>query len=201
MNMNQKVKAGYNLVANSYSSEFRDQFKNDKHLSELVAELPPKATVLDIGCGAGKPIDSYLISKGMVVRGIDISEAQIELARANVPEADYEVKDMSELSDGEYQVDAVVSFYAIFHTPRDQHLDLLKKIRSFLKSNGYLLITMGAHDWEGKDDDFCGTEMHWSHFGTEKNLELIEQAGFKIINSGIDHSGNEEHLIVFAKTI
>ncbi len=199
MNMNQKVKAGYNVAAKNYSSEFRDQFKNEKQLAKLVEVLQPKSNVLDVGCGAGKPIDSYLVSKGMRVSGIDISEAQIELAKSYVPEASYKVRDMSELKDSEYHVDAVVSFYAIFHTPRENHADLLKRFKSFLKSGGYLLITMGASDWEGKEDNFCGSEMYWSHYGAEKNRELIEQAGFEIIFSEVDDAGGEKHFVILAK--
>lgn len=160
MNMNQKVKAGYNVAAKNYSSEFRDQFKNEQHLLELVTLLKPSSTILDVGCGAGKPIDNYLVSNGMNVIGIDISEAQIELAKSYVPDATYEVRDMSELKDGEYEVDAIVSFYAIFHTKRERHKDLLKKFKSFLKPDGFLLITMGASDWEGKEENFCGAEMY-----------------------------------------
>ncbi|QQS38433.1 class I SAM-dependent methyltransferase [Candidatus Woesebacteria bacterium] len=199
MNINQKVKAGYNIAAKNYTSEFRDQFKNEKHLAKLVDVLSPRSSILDVGCGAGKPIDSYLVSKGMKVTGIDISEAQIELAKSYVPEANYEVRDMSELQDGEYEVDAVVSFYAIFHTPRENHADLLKKFKSFLKSDGYLLITMGANDWVGKEDNFCGSEMYWSHYGADKNKELIEKAGFDIIFSEVDDAGGEKHLIILAK--
>src|SRR3989344_6707710 len=147
MNMNQKVKSGYNKIAKNYSSQFRDQFKSEKYLAKLVALLPAKSSVLDIGCGSGKPIDSYLVSKGIKVTGIDISEAQIELAKENIPDAIYKVRDMSELRDSEFQVDAVVSFYSIFHTPREKHLELLRKFQSFLTPHGYLLITMGASDW------------------------------------------------------
>ncbi len=199
MNMNQKVKAGYNIAAKNYSFEFRDQFKNEKYLEKLVNVLPQGSTVLDIGCGAGKPIDSYLVLKGMKVSGIDISEAQIELAKQSVPEAHYEVRDMSELKDSEFQVDAMVSFYAIFHTPREKHLELIKKFKSFLKPNGYLLITMGASEWEGKEDNFCGSEMYWSHYGAEKNIEITKNAGFEIEFSEVDTSGGEKHLIILAK--
>ncbi|OGD08976.1 hypothetical protein A2397_05780 [Candidatus Amesbacteria bacterium RIFOXYB1_FULL_44_23] len=197
--MNQKVKAGYNIAAKNYSFEFRDQFKNEKYLEKLVNVLPQGSTVLDIGCGAGKPIDSYLVLKGMKVSGIDISEAQIELAKQSVPEAHYEVRDMSELKDSEFQVDAMVSFYAIFHTPREKHLELIKKFKSFLKPNGYLLITMGASEWEGKEDNFCGSEMYWSHYGAEKNIEITKNAGFEIEFSEVDTSGGEKHLIILAK--
>lgn len=197
--MNQRVKAGYNKAAKSYSNEFRDQFKNEKHLERLIKVLPLNSQVLDIGCGSGKPIDTYLISKGIKVTGIDISEAQIDLAKQNVPLATYEIRDMSELKDGEFHVDAVVSFYAIFHTPRKKHLELLRKFRTFLAVDGYLLITMGSSDWEGKEDNFCGAEMYWSHYGSDKNIELIQEAGFEIILSEVDNAGGEKHLVILAK--
>lgn len=199
MNMNQEVKAGYNKIAENYSTKFRNQFQNEKSLEKLISVLKPNSIVLDIGCGAGRPVDSYLISNKMKVIGIDISEAQIALAKKFVPEADYKVQDMSQLTDNEYQVDAIVSYYAIFHTPREEHLDLLKKFRTFLKPNGYLLITMGASDWEGKEENFCGSEMYWSHYGAYENKQIVKDAGFEIISSEVDDTGGEKHLIVFAK--
>lgn len=197
--MNQLVKAGYNKAATAYSSDFRDQFKNNRHLDLLLAKLPSQPTVLDIGCGSGKPIDAYLTSQGCRVIGIDISEEQIKLARTNVPSAEYHVLDMSELQPGQFSVDAVVSFYALFHIPRETHLAVLQKIKSFLKPGGYLLITMGAHDWVGKEDDFCGAEMYWSHYGADKNKELLQEAGFTIVFDEIDTAGNEEHLVVLGQ--
>lgn len=199
--MNQKVKAGYNKAAESYSFAFRDQFKNEPHLARLVAVVPNGSHVLDVGCGAGKPVDSYLIRNGMKVTGIDISEAQIALARSQVPEAEYAVRDMSELVTGEFQVDAVVSFYAIFHTAREQHGELLQKFRSFLSPGGYLLVTMGANDWVGKEDDFCGAEMYWSHFDAETNKQLIIDAGFELEFAEIDLTGGEKHLVVLARAV
>lgn len=123
----------------------------------------------------------------------------IELAKQNVPEAEYKVEDMTNLKNGEYTVDAVVSFYAIFHTPRETHQELLHKIHSFLSKPGYLLITMGSTEWEGKERDFHGTEMYWSHYDSEKNRELVEKAGFEILIDEIDGTGNEKHQVILAK--
>lgn len=109
------------------------------------------------------------------------------------------IKDMSDLQTEEFSVDAVVSFYAIFHTPREQHLELFKKINSFLPVNGYLLVTMGSSNWEGKESDFCGTEMEWSHYDAETNKQIIKETGFKLLFDEIDTSGGEKHLIVLAQ--
>ena len=195
---NNLVKQGYNKIAEKYSAS-RDQFSNMKYLERLVELLRPGATILDIGCGSGVPVDKFLVEKGFKVKGIDFSEKQIKLAKQNVPQASFEVKDMMELINGEYQVDAVVSFYAISHTPREGHQDLFKMINSFLPKGGCILITMGSSDWEGTEEDFHGVKMWWSHYAADKTIQIVKNAGFKIILSEIDNSGAERHLIILAE--
>ena len=138
---NDLVKKGYNKVAYDYESK-RDQFENTKYLEKLNSLLTPNSTILDIGCGAGKPVDSYFIEHGHKVIGIDISEKMIELAKKNVPQGEYKLLDMSELKVSAYKVDAVVSFYAIFHTPRETHQILLNQFNSFLPK-GVLSLYLG----------------------------------------------------------
>lgn len=194
------VKETYNKIAENYSVE-RDQFENRKYLDKLAELLKPGATVLDIGCGAGIPVDKYLVGKGFKVVGLDISEKQIKLARKNLPRTEFEVKDMADLDASAYQVDAVISFYAIFHIPKEQHQGLLEKINSFLPDGGSILITMGASEWEGEDKDFYGGKMWWSHFGPEKNKEILKKAGFKLLFNEIDISGGEKHQVILAQKI
>lgn len=195
---NNFVKAQYNKLAENYLAG-RNQFKNNRYLEKLNDLLPTGSQILDIGCGAGKPIDKFLIDNGHKVIGIDISEKQIELAKINLPQGEFKVEDMSDFADKEYSVDAVVSFYAIFHTKRESHQQILNTINSFLKKRGLLLITMGATEWEGKEDNFFGGEMEWSHYGKEENIKLVKNAGFEIILSEIDTSGGENHLVILAR--
>lgn len=199
LDSNNLVRGGYNEIADDYSLT-RDQFKNIKYLERLNSLLKPCSTILDIGCGAGVPIDKYLIEKGHQIIGIDISSKQVDIARKNVPQGKFEVKDMSDLKENGFNVDAIVSFYTIFHIPREKHEELLKKINSFLPAGGLILISMGASEWEGMEE-FHGTKMFWSHFGPEKNKELVVNAGFKILFDEIDLSGGEKHLIILAKKV
>ncbi len=192
------VRDGYDRIADNYAKQ-RDQFKNSIYLEKLADLLKPGATILDIGCGSGLPVDRFLVRKGYEVIGIDLSEKQIELARQNVPEASYQVKDMVDLRHGEYQVDAVVSFYAIFHTPREQHRELFARIHSFLSEHGLVLVTMGAGEWEDTEDDFHGTPMFWSHYGPEKNRQIVEDAGFEVLLDEIDPGSGEHHQILLAR--
>lgn len=190
------VREGYDQVADLYLKA-RDQWQPIPHLARLLARLEAESWILDVGCGAGIPVDSYLTENGHQVIGVDVSPRQIELAARNVPGGRFETRDMQDLRAGEFQVDAVVSFYAIFHTPRESHGETIRTLASFLPQGGFVLVTMGASEWEG-EEDFFGAPMWWSHYGPEKNRRLIEAAGFRIIHDEIE-SGDELHQVILAE--
>ncbi len=194
---NEAVRDGYEQIAATYAAQ-RDQFKSLPYLERFVELLPPDGMVLDVGCGAGKPVDEFLVEHGYTVHGLDLSARMIELARANVPQATYEMRDMLDLKPGEYRVDGIVSFYAIFHTPREHHEALLSQFASFLPQGGAILITMGESEWEGVED-FLGAPMSWSHYGAERNRELVERAGFHVLLDEIDRSANEAHQVILGR--
>lgn len=194
---NEFVRDAYERIADTYAAR-RDQFKSKRHLDRFADLVPAGRTILDIGCGAGQPVDAYLVDRGYTVLGLDISERMIELARAHVPQATYDVRDMSDLRVGEFNVGGIVSMYAIFHTPRERHRELLEKFASFMPDGGALLMTMGAGEWEGFEGDFHGGEMYWSHYGADTNTELVEQAGFQVVSDEIDRSADEEHQVIIA---
>lgn len=191
------VRKGYDKIATRYML-VRKQYVNHRYLERLNNLLRPGSAILDLGCGAGKPIDRFFIDNGHNVIGVDISKKQIKLAKTNVPEARYTVKDISNLKREEYQVNAVVSFYVILHIPRETHEELFSKINSFLPAGGLILLTMGSSEWE-EIEDFYGTKMYFSHYGPVKNKEIIERADFAVILDEIDASRGEEHQVILAR--
>jgi len=193
---NDNVRSGYARIAATYAAQ-RDQFSSIRHLERFANLIHAGSKILDVGCGAGKPIDEYLVQHGYEVHCLDLSESMIELARSNVPEATFEIRDMSELKRGDYRVSGIVSMYAIFHTPRERHQQVLERFASFMPDGGALLITMGSTEWEGSEE-FHGTEMYWSHFGAEANRKLVEGAGFRVVVDEIDSSADEAHQIIIA---
>lgn len=195
----QMIKDGYDKVASTYLVN-RDRLKSGKYVQQLLKLLPKKSTILDLGCGAGIPVDDMLIKAGHFVTGIDISSEQIKLARKNCRGGDYVVGDILRLKENEYQVKAVVSFYTLFHFSRSDHLRLIRIFASYLSTDGILLITMGDREFEGPHT-LHGVAMWSSQYGTVKNLELVKSAGFKILSNEIDTSGGERHLVIMAQKI
>lgn len=192
-----QIKQAYNQVAYQYLAD-RQQLRSNKYLTKFLQLLKSQSHVLDLGCGAGIPIDDVLLKKGHLVTGLDIAEQQIKLAKKSCPQGEFIVKNIADLEFSEYQADAVVSFYTIFHLPRNQHLQFLQKINSFLPPGGLMLITMGDHDFEGWHD-FYGVKIWSSHYGSGKNKVLVEQAGFEILLDEIDKSGREKHQIILGR--
>lgn len=189
----------YDKIAGDYLAA-RDRLKSSKYVQQLLKYLPKNSTVLDLGCGAGVPVDDVLLKAGHEVIGIDISREQIKLARKMCPRGQYMVGDIQDLQTGEYQVSTVISFYTLFHVPRDKQGELLKKMASYLPKDGILLITMGDRDFEG-EHILHGTKLWSSQFGTTKNRRLVESAGFEVILDEIDTSGGERHQVIMAEKL
>ncbi|HUG15101.1 MAG TPA: class I SAM-dependent methyltransferase, partial [Thermomicrobiales bacterium] len=119
------VGAGYDAIAARYLNTRRAGAADLELLDDLAARLPDGASVLDLGCGAGVPVAQRLAGR-LLVTGVDISAAQIALARQLVPDATFLQADMTALDFPDGAFDAVVSFYAIIHVPREEHPALFR---------------------------------------------------------------------------
>lgn len=189
------VEEGYD--SGEYATVFRSSDKltgfESSFLSQLLALLPNNPKVLDFGCGTGVPFDKYLVSQGCDVVGIDISENHLTQARINVPQATFIKADFSN-QEFDTSFDAIVSFYAIFHIPREEHEDLLVRMRELLNDQGRILITLGAHDDEAVVDEWCGSKMAWSSYDSATYKKLLEETGFRIIKSAFEgEPGDKEY--------
>jgi 2-polyprenyl-3-methyl-5-hydroxy-6-metoxy-1,4-benzoquinol methylase len=177
------VEAGYDRMAEQYlATKDPDDPLALVALEDIVSFLPPRATVLDLGCGAGVPVTRWLTGRGFAVTGVDVSARQLELARSNVPTATFIKADMIELSLAPETFDAVVAFHSIIHVPRTDHPSLLANIHRWLKPGGVFLATMTVTDYEGRDENWegWGAPMAWSHYDRDANVTMLRQAGFEL---------------------
>jgi ubiquinone/menaquinone biosynthesis C-methylase UbiE len=187
------------VVANGYDNiaELHEEWASNvrieeraKYTSILLDKLPEGADVLELGCGSGIPTTQQLAEK-FSVTGVDISAKQVELAQQRVPAAKFIHSDMTQLDFPEASFDAVAAFYSMIHVPRQEQEELFRKISSWLRPEGLLVVTMGANSIEAYyNENFLGMPMYWSHFDSETNHRIIKKAGFGII-SAIDETADE----------
>ena len=181
MDYKETVKAGYNSIAERYLAERTRDSEDIRLINDLIERLPINASVLDAGCGAGVPI-SLMLSERFKVTGVDFSEAQIGLARKQVPLANFICRDMTKLDFPENSFDGICSYYAIIHIPREEHQPLLMDFYRMLKPNGLALLCLGAENLaDDIDDNYLGTRMYWSHYDTDTYLKILKDCGFSLI--------------------
>lgn len=175
------VRRGYDDVATDYLAE-RAETGRERELAEaFAADLRDDSRVLDAGCGAGVPVTTVLADAGHRVVGLDASREQLRLARERVPAALVQ-GDLTRLPFADGAFDALVSFHAVIHVPREEHAGALAEFARVLRPDGRLLVSTGVEPWEGTNPDWldAGAEMFWSFHGRERNLELLEEAGFVV---------------------
>ncbi len=199
------VQAGYNTIAEAYLQARTTDSADVRALAQLTDVLEPGSLVLDAGCGAGLPIAARLVAAGHRVVGLDFAVAQLALARANVPEAAFACQDLTALGLAPAAFDAVCSYYAIIHIPREEHAGILAAFYRALKPGGYAFLCLGAADLDDDtDDNYFGVPMYWSHYDAPTNLALLREVGFEVVWSAFVSDSLEDsppdagHLFVLA---
>ena len=191
------VEQGYNKIAETYYSH-RDLNKFNKELEKFASFLSDTTHVLDVGCGAGIPTTKFLVNKGIKVTGIDLSDTMLRLARENAPSAQFIKMDMNDLKFDENTFDGIISVFALFHVPKENHFDIFKKFFDILKPGGILLINTGVSESEGTSR-FFGVPMFWSNFSPSITLDLVKKARFSIISESVLQRGGEYQYWIYGK--
>ena len=116
--------------------------------------LPNKATILDLGCGAGRTT-SWLKQKGYDVIGLDIAFNMVKQAHDHQVAIPFLTGDATHLGFRDNSFDVVIfSFNGIdYISPYIKRLAALKEIRRVLKKNGLFIFSSHNHciprDMEG----------------------------------------------------
>jgi len=199
------VREGYDRCAVDYAQARRGE--TEQALAHVTLRLGSGARALDIGCGGGIPVAREL-ARVATVTGVDISDEMITLARQNVPTGTFIRGDIMAQDFPPAHFDAVVSFYAIFHLPREEHEVLFRRIHRWLKPGGYLLATLSARNEPAyTEDDFHGVTMVWSNFSLDEYRGLLLETGFELLEVAdvghgydeVDDVPVEVHPIVLAR--
>jgi SAM-dependent methyltransferase len=179
------VADGYDRVAERYSEWTGIDLRGPRaqYLDVVMERVLAGTSILELGCATGVPVSRYLASRYHVT-GVDISPRQIQLARLNVPVADFIEADMTAIDFPTASFDAALAFYAITHVPREEHPALLTNIARWLRPGGLLIASFGCGDDSGTiEEDWLGAPMYFSSYDATTNERLVREAGFNIVSA------------------
>lgn len=174
----------FDAIGGRYDDAFPHKEGQVTAVGRLLAELPDKARVLDVGCGTGVPTARQLVDAGHSVTGVDLSEGMLELARANVPEAEFLHRDLASLRvegpGGLGRFDGITCFFTLLMLPRAEIPYALRQFHRLLKPDGVLALSMVEADLDDAEIPFMSHYIRVSGFLRDELREVVREAGFEI---------------------
>ncbi|MBU0751370.1 MAG: methyltransferase domain-containing protein [Gammaproteobacteria bacterium] len=172
----------YNKTAEEFEHRFGDLSLYRAKLEEFIAMLPPGARVLDLGCGPGN-VAKLLTEKGYSVHGIDLSEKMVELARKNVPSAQFDVADVRELEGHLY--DAVFCSFILPSLTHEEADTLVGKVREVLLEGGLLYLSCMSGTGSGfETTSFSPNNPIWVNYYQKSDLVgVLNKHQFSVLKS------------------
>ncbi|WP_137284738.1 class I SAM-dependent methyltransferase [Halorussus salinisoli] len=194
------VRDGYDQLASEYDARRSD---DPDFLDEFRARLPAGGRVLDAGCGAGRPV-AETVAREYDLVGLDLSREQVGMARERVPDGRFVQGDMTGLPYADESFDGIVAYHSVIHVPTEDHPTTVREFSRVLRPGGHLLMTIGASEWEGRNDDWLdtGVEMRWSVPGPEESESMLEDAEFEVVWRRVvdDELGGETCFVLARKS-
>ena len=133
----------YDKIAHWFAANRYTGLLEKSYLDELIDFLPKGGSVLDLGCGTGKPILEYLLNNGFKATGVDASAEMLTIAKANFPVTGFILQDMRTL-DLNKRFDAIIAWDSFFHLPIVDQPGMFAIFEKNLNPGGILLFTSGT---------------------------------------------------------
>lgn len=134
---------GYRRLTATYDDPNNGLFALDEPAVAAILDTLPAGDVLDAACGTGR-FTTQLVARGHRVVGVDSSADMLEVARAEVPSADFLLGALDDLPLADGSVDLVVCALALAHVA-----DLASVMAQFarvVRPGGHVVIADAHHE-------------------------------------------------------
>lgn len=166
-------------------------------LDRFRAPVAPGGTVLDLGCGPGKPIAAYLLAQGIEVCGVDSSPTMIALARANFPDREWVVADMRTLALGR-RFAGILAWDSFFHLTPDAQRRMFAVFRDHAGTGAPLMFTSGPRHGEAIGE-LHGEPLYHASLAPDEYRALLAGHGFDLIGERVEDPDCGGHSVWLAR--
>lgn len=157
----------------------------DEQVSNFAARLPSGATVVDLGCGAGRDLKAFA-DRGFFAVGLDVAAPLARIAQQH-SECPVVVADLRDLPLASERFDGVWAAASLLHLTRNDVSQALAEIFRVTKPGGLFFASMKAGHGERADE-----QGRWySYYDADQWQSLLKLAGFQSISlhSSVQHTG------------
>ena len=157
----------------------------------------PDGRVLDLGCGAGDPIASFIAGRGFRVTGIDAAPAMLAIARRKAPAGDWRLADMRTLDLPE-RFGGIIGWDSFFHLTQDEQRAVLPRLVRHLTEPGVLLLTVGPD--RGEVDGRVGDDrVYHASLSPDEYRSILEAVGLRIVDFVAEDPTSDFRTVLLAR--
>lgn len=177
---------GWDAVAQTFAAIRSDAGR--AVVKRWAAHLPPRGSIVDIGCGTGLPIARTLADAGFAVSGIDPSPRLLAAFRANLPGAQTACEAAQHSSLFGRRFDGAVAIGLLFLLPQDTQRIVIGRIGEALGPGGHLLFSAPrlACSWTDTLTDRPSMSP-----GEDRYRAMLDEGGLRLIGIDRDEGGND----------
>lgn len=174
-------KDAYNCIAAQWDAARTAFFgKEQEYLDTFLSGIPQTSLILDAGCGTGRPMAEYVISRGYELEGIDQSLQMLALAKQRFPACVWSYATLEDYPfAGEYG--GIICWDALFHIERHHHAEIFQRMAASLLPGGRLMLTVGGSAHPAFTDFMFGHEFFYDSFPPHTVVELLKTSGLEIL--------------------
>jgi len=165
-------------------------------LDRFLSCAAPGGTVLDLGCGMGEPIASYLLRQGFRVVGVDAAPSMIERCRSRFPDAEWIVADMRGLDLGR-RFDAILAWDSLFHLGAEDQRGMFPRLAAHARQGASLMFTSGSEAGEAIGS-YCGEPLYHASLDPTEYERLLTANGFVVRAYVADDAACGHHTVWLA---
>jgi SAM-dependent methyltransferase len=166
-------------------------------LDRLLVLLPPRASVLDIGCGSAQPIARYFIEMGCEVTGIDSSVALISICKSRFPGQDWFVADMRHLS-LDRRFHGLLAWDSFFHLCPEDQRSMFPLFRRHAAPKAALMFTSGPSHGEAIGA-WKGEPLYHGSLDEAEYRLLLNQNDFEVVSHIVEDPSCGHHTVWLAQ--
>jgi SAM-dependent methyltransferase len=166
-------------------------------LDRFAALVPAGGTILDLGCGPGKPMAGYLLAQGFDVCGVDSSPTMISLCRTNFPDRQWIIADMRTLALGR-RFAGVMAWDSFFHLSFDDQRRMFPIFRGHAAPGAPLLFTSGPRHGEAIGS-FRGEPLYHACLARDEYRSLLAANGFTVVAERMEDPDCGGHSVWLAR--
>ena len=174
-------RASYNEIAERWDEVRASFYGREQHYVDMLLEgVVPGSTILDAGCGTGRPIAQHIIARGHRIIGVDQAERLLDKARARNPGERWIHASLEHYA-FDHVCRGAVCWDALFHIRREFHMSILTRIARALVSGGRIMLTVGGSEHPPFTDQMFGETFFYDSHPPQQTNDILGSLGFDIV--------------------